>query len=133
MSQRWTLDSVAWSAFEASKVDAQLLALVKTASLVEANAADYVVYLRNVFAGDADFIALAEQWGEEERLHGEALGRWAELADPQFSFVRAINLNSTLKHRFAAHAVRNSSRGKWSKLARRVFTRPSAMLQKSRF
>jgi rubrerythrin len=90
MSQRWSLSTINWSAFDASKVDVQLLALVKTASLVEANAADYVVYLRNVFAGDSVFIALAEQWGAEERLHGEALGRWAELADPSFSFAQAL-------------------------------------------
>jgi rubrerythrin len=90
MSQRWSLSSINWSAFDASKVDAQLLALVKTASLVEANAADYVIYLRNVFVGDADFIAQIEQWGIEERLHGEALGRWAEMADPAFSFEKAL-------------------------------------------
>jgi rubrerythrin len=90
MSQRWSLDSINWFAFDASKVDAQLLALVKTASLVEANAADYVIYLRNIFAGDADFIAQIEQWGVEERLHGEALGRWAETADPTFSFEKAL-------------------------------------------
>ncbi len=91
MSQRWSLDSINWSAFDASKVDAQLLALVKTASLVEANAADYVIYLRNVFAGDEAFVALTEQWGAEERLHGEALGRWAEMADPSFSFEQALS------------------------------------------
>ncbi len=90
MTQRWTIDSLDWMRFDPAKVDAQLLRLVKTASLVEANAADYVIYLRNVFADDAAFVAVVEQWGVEERLHGEALGRWAEMADPAFNFDQAL-------------------------------------------
>ena len=86
----WTLDDIAWERFDASKVNADLLAVVKTAALVEANAADYVVYLRNVFGDDAEFMAAAEQWGVEEEQHGAALGRWAELADPEFSFQKAL-------------------------------------------
>jgi rubrerythrin len=90
VTPRWTLDDIAWDQFNPALVDADLLCVVKTASLVEANAADYVTYLRNVFDGDADFIAAAEHWGLEERQHGEALGRWAELADPAFSFEGAL-------------------------------------------
>jgi hypothetical protein len=90
MTQRWTLESINWLAFDASKVDAKLLAVAKTACLVEANAADYVIYLRNVFAEDADFLTLIDQWGVEEQLHGEALGRWAEMADPMFNFAQAL-------------------------------------------
>ena len=86
----WTLDDIPWRRFDDAKVDADLLAVVKTAALVEANAADYVVYLRNVFGDDAAFVAAVEQWGIEERQHGEALGRWAELADPGFSFGQAL-------------------------------------------
>lgn len=87
----WTLDDIAWERFDAARVDADLLAVVKTAALVEANAADYVVYLRNVFHDDAAFVAAAEQWGVEEKQHGAALGRWAELADPGFSFEQALS------------------------------------------
>lgn len=87
---RWTLDDIPWSEFDSSKVDPDLLAVVKTAALVEANAADYVVYLRNVFQEDPEFIAAAEQWGVEEEQHGAALGRWAEMADPRFSFEQAL-------------------------------------------
>lgn len=86
----WSLDDIPWGRFDAASVDADLLAVVKTAALVEANASDYVVYLRNVFQGDTAFLAAAEQWGAEERQHGEALGRWAELADPSFSFEQAL-------------------------------------------
>lgn len=86
----WTLDDVRWERFDAARVDPDLLALVKAASLVEANAADYVAYLNNVFAGDAAFLAAVTEWGREEEQHGHALGRWAELADPGFDFAAAL-------------------------------------------
>lgn len=86
----WTLDDIPWRQFDARAVDADLLAVVKTAALVEANAADYVGYLNGVFAGDAVFLAEIERWGDEERRHGAVLGRWAELADPGFHFTRAL-------------------------------------------
>jgi hypothetical protein len=87
---RWTLETINWNAFDPARVTADLLAVVKTAALVEANAADYVTYLRNVFGDDAEFVRVAEEWGVEEEQHGAALGRWAELADPSWSFARAL-------------------------------------------
>src|SRR3546814_3610849 len=54
--------------------------------MVEYNSADYVTYLRNVFHDDPAFVAAAEDWGMEERQHGQALGRWSALADPSFDF-----------------------------------------------
>lgn len=86
----WTLDDIAWQRFDAAAVDANLLAVVKTAALVEANAADYVAYLNGVFADDAAFLAEVARWGIEEEQHGAVLGRWAELADPGFDFPRAL-------------------------------------------
>ena len=86
----WTLDSIDWARFDTAKVDSDLLAVVKTAALVEANAADYVAYLQSVFAGDADFMRDIEQWGAEERQHGAALARWAKLAEPGFDFAAAL-------------------------------------------
>lgn len=86
----WTLDDIAWSGFEAGQVDADILKVVKAASLVERNAADYVAYLCRVFPSDAAFQAAARQWGGEEQQHGEALARWAALADPRFDFADAL-------------------------------------------
>lgn len=87
----WKLDDVKWSNFDASKVDPQLLAAVKAASLVEYNAPDYVTYLKRVFKNsDPQTIADIERWGEEEIQHGLALGRWAEIADPSFHFKDAF-------------------------------------------
>ncbi len=90
MSERWTIETINWGRFDPALVDTDLLAVVKTAALVEANAADYVTYLSNVFEDDADFVRAAQTWGIEEEQHGAALGRWAETADRSWSFDRAL-------------------------------------------
>jgi hypothetical protein len=83
----WTLDDIQWAKFDASKVNPGLLQAVKAASLVEFNAPDYVIYLKRVFKDSgAETLANIEQWGVEETQHGLALGRWAEMADPNFDF-----------------------------------------------
>jgi rubrerythrin len=89
--QGWTLDDVAWSKFDRAKASPELIAAIKAAALVELNAPDYVSYLKKVFrdAGPATLDAI-EQWGCEESQHGRALGRWAELADPEFKVDEAF-------------------------------------------
>ncbi|MBV8976526.1 MAG: ferritin-like domain-containing protein [Alphaproteobacteria bacterium] len=82
-AQGWTLDDVAWERFDPSKVEPWILTAVKAAALVEFNAPDYVTYLKRIFT-DAPTQAAIEEWGREESQHGRALGRWAELADPEF-------------------------------------------------
>jgi hypothetical protein len=87
----WTLNDIDWSRFDRTKVDPVMLAAVKAASLVEYNAPDYVTYLRNVYRAAPEHIVRdIERWGGEEIQHGLALGRWAELADPQFDFKAAF-------------------------------------------
>ena len=88
--KHWTLDDIAWDRFDAGKVDPDLLRIVKAASLVEHNGGDYAVYLENVFAGDAEFQDAARAWAQEEVQHGRALQRWAEIADPAWTFETAI-------------------------------------------
>src|SRR5216683_3318719 len=85
----WTLDDIAWQRFDRSKVDGELLRIVKAASLVECNGADYAQYLCKVFYDDAAFQAVAMRWGAEEIQHGAALARWARLADPDYDFAAA--------------------------------------------
>jgi len=87
---RWTLDTINWGAFDASKVDRETLEAVKAASLVEANAPDYVTYLCNVFSDNPGIHEDIRQWGREEAQHGAALARWAQLADPEFDFDTAF-------------------------------------------
>jgi hypothetical protein len=89
-AKRWTLDDIPWNQFDPSKVNADLLKIVKAASLVEYNAGDYGAYLDNVFQGDADFREAARIWVDEEIQHGKALGQWAKLADPDFDLDVAI-------------------------------------------
>ncbi|MFO1187599.1 MAG: ferritin-like domain-containing protein [Alphaproteobacteria bacterium] len=90
MAGHWTLNDIPWEKFEPTKVDPEILAAVKAASLVEGTAEDYVSYLSQVFEGDAKTIALFEEWGAEELQHGRALARWAQLADPSFDFEGAV-------------------------------------------
>ena len=52
MNAAWTLADIPWDEVRPERVDPGLLEAVKAASLVEANSADYVRYLHNVFAGD---------------------------------------------------------------------------------
>lgn len=86
----WTLDDIPWDRFDASRVDAEILAVVKAASMVEANGGDYATYLCRVFHDDPEFQQTAHEWAAEEVQHGMALARWATLADPSFSFDAAF-------------------------------------------
>src|SRR5208282_946947 len=72
-----------------TKVDHEILRIVKAASVVEQNGGDYARYLCGVFADDPAFKAAAQRWGSEEIQHGQALGRWAALADPSFDHAAA--------------------------------------------
>jgi rubrerythrin len=86
MKAGWTLDDIAWDDFDRSKVDPEIVKLIKAASMVEYNGADYTDYLCNVFADDPDFQEAARKWGREEVQHGQALAAWAEKVDPDFDF-----------------------------------------------
>src|SRR6266851_2807624 len=82
----WTLETISWDRFDASKVDPEILRNIKAAALVERNGGDYGVYLGRVFADDPSFMQAVGTWVTEEIQHGMALGRWAELADPVWDF-----------------------------------------------
>ncbi len=112
----WTLDDIPWSRFDASRVDATMLAAVRAASLVEYNAPDYVNYLKSVYRSQPiETLRSIERWGSEEVQHGLALGRWAEMADPQFdfkaAFIRFHALYRAPHFDQAAASVRGSRRG----------------------
>jgi rubrerythrin len=86
----WTLEDIDWGRFDAAKVDPETVKVVKAASLVEHNGADYGTYLCNVFHDDPVFQQAARQWAREEIRHGVALRAWAERADPGFDFAVAF-------------------------------------------
>jgi hypothetical protein len=86
----WALDDIAWERFDPTKLDPEIVRIVKAASLVEHNGAAYAHHLCRIFADDDAFQETARRWGEEEIQHGRALARWASLADPQFDFAEAF-------------------------------------------
>jgi len=82
----WSLDDINWKVFDPSRATSALVSLAKSACMVEHNGRDYARYLCEVFEDDAEFQQVAHQWAEEEVQHGQALRKWAELADPAFNF-----------------------------------------------
>ena len=88
--KHWQIDGIAWDRFDTAKVDPELLPLVKAAAMVERNGSDYAVYLNRVFADDPAFRQAADNWATEEVQHGDALGRWATLADPSWDYQAAF-------------------------------------------
>lgn len=84
--KHWTLDDIPWDRFDASKVNPDMLRIVKAAALVEHNGCVYADYLNSVFHDDIEIQEAADRWGAEEVQHGKALARWAQLADPDFDF-----------------------------------------------
>jgi rubrerythrin len=87
---RWSLEDIPWDRFDPVKLDPEIVKIVKAASLVEYNGSAYAHHLCRIFCDDPEFQQSARRWGEEEIQHGLALGRWAELADPEFDFKAAF-------------------------------------------
>ncbi len=88
--KHWRIEDVAWDRFEPAKVDPEILRLVKAAAMVERNGTEYAVYLCRVFREDPAFCQASVNWATEEVQHGDALGKWAELADPGWKFADAF-------------------------------------------
>jgi rubrerythrin len=88
--KHWTLEQIPWNRFDPTRVDPEIVKLVKAAAMVEFNGGDYATYLNRVFADDPEFQVVATQWAQEEVQHGQALARWAKLADPSFDFESAF-------------------------------------------
>lgn len=79
-----------WDSFDPARVDPDIIPVVKAASVVERNGVDYATYLNNVFSDDPAFRDAADNWAVEEVQHGDALGRWAMLADPEWNYPEAF-------------------------------------------
>lgn len=88
--KHWRIDDVAWDRFDPAQVDPRIVPLVKAAAMVERNGVDYAIYLGRVFVDDPDFRQASDNWAVEEVQHGDALGRWAMLADPGWDFEAAF-------------------------------------------
>lgn len=111
--EHWKIADLPWHQFDAAKVNPEILKVIKAAALVEYNAHDYAAYLMNVFPCDPQFQQSAKDWSVEEVQHGEAMGRWAELADPTFNFQNSV-ARYTAGYRVNIHAnesIRGSQAG----------------------
>jgi rubrerythrin len=107
----WTLDDIPWERFDRSKLDPDVVRIVKAASLVEYNGGAYAHHLCRIFHDDIDFQRMAQRWGEEEIQHGRALARWAGLADPSYDFNFAFDrFQAGYRIDFASDASRRGSR-----------------------
>ena len=80
---RWTPTSLGTGSIPPRSMP-ELLRIVKAASLVEQNGGDYARYLCNVFADDPRIPSGGAALGRRRDPAWQALGRWAELADPGF-------------------------------------------------
>ena len=96
--KHWRIEEVPWDSFDPTKLDPEIVALVKAAALVERNGVDYGTYLNRVFVDDPDFCRAADRWSVEEVQHGDTLGRWAMLADPSWDFETAFHRYKTGYH-----------------------------------
>lgn len=88
--KHWRIDDVDWTRFDPARVDPTLVPLIKAAAMVEKNGGDYAIYLNRVFPDDPVFQGVADRWAVEEIQHGDALGRWAMLADPGWDYDAAF-------------------------------------------
>jgi hypothetical protein len=88
--KHWRLEDVAWDRFDPTRADPELIPLVKAAAMVERNGTDYAIYLNRVFGDDPAFRRAADAWAAEEVQHGDALGKWAMLADPTWDYQAAF-------------------------------------------
>jgi rubrerythrin len=89
-SVHWEIADLPWAQFEPGKLDPETLKVIKAAALVEYGGASYGRHLCNVFSDDPLFQRAATDWAFEEVRHGEALGRYAEQADPTFNLHQAF-------------------------------------------
>ncbi|HYZ32250.1 MAG TPA: ferritin-like domain-containing protein, partial [Crenalkalicoccus sp.] len=84
--KHWRIEQLPWDRFDTRAVDPDIVPLVKAAAMVERNGEDYALYLNGVFRDDPDFRQAADNWAQEEVQHGDALGRWASLADSGWDY-----------------------------------------------
>ena len=88
--KHWRIEEVDWNQFDSTKVDPDIIPVVKAAAMVERNGTDYAAYLNGVFGDDPAFREAANNWAIEEVQHGDALGKWAMLADPEWDYAAAF-------------------------------------------
>src|SRR5260221_12320869 len=77
----WTLEQIPWSSFDPSKVDPELVKVVKAAAMVEFNGGNYAGYLCPIFGDDFHFASVINRWAVKEGRNRTCLSRCARMAD----------------------------------------------------
>lgn len=77
---RWKLTDLPWDAFEASKVDKNLISLVRNMTIGECTTFLATRAFMDLFASDLDFTQWLSVWLYEETKHPQALIKWLHLA-----------------------------------------------------
>ncbi|MCB1530848.1 MAG: acyl-ACP desaturase [Rhodospirillales bacterium] len=112
--EHWRIEDLPWDRLDASRVDGDLLKVIKAAALVEYNAESYAEYLGRVFEGDQELAKALPVWASEEVQHGKALGMWAEKIDPDWSLETAMarfRAGYKIEHFANDNSVRGSRAG----------------------
>ena len=86
----WTLETIAWDRFDASKVDPEILRNIKAAALVERNGGDYGIYLGRVFADDPRVHGGGRTLGRGRGPARHGARPLGQLADPAWDFDAAF-------------------------------------------
>lgn len=110
----WSIEDLPWDTLDPSKVNEDLLKVIKAAALVEYNAESYAEYLGRVFEGDRELAEILPVWAAEEVRHGEALGMWAEKIDPDWNLEIAMAKFRTgyqIEHFANDNSIRGSRSG----------------------
>ena len=71
-ADHWSLDDIPWEKFDPSKVDPELVKIVKAASMVEYNGGDYATYLCNVFSDQPELCDAERDEGDLRRQRGRS-------------------------------------------------------------
>lgn len=86
MSQKWKYEDIDWSLFDPTKVNIDILRIIKAGSVIEHNSVDYGLYLKGVFAADSSIHKEIDDWAADEIKHGKVLAQWVKLVDPSYDF-----------------------------------------------
>jgi hypothetical protein len=85
----WSLSAQDWDALKTSKVSKDVLKIVKTASIVDANALAHGEALKKTFRDDPVFLKAINSWANKKKAHCEVLLKWVHHVDPSFDFERS--------------------------------------------
>ncbi len=112
-NKKWDIGVLDLSRFKSKEIPLSLIYVIKATCLLESRADLYSSYLLSVFQSKKRWRQAIQVWNLEERQHGQALRKWCELVDPDFSFEKLYSgyISEVLYHREDGNSVRGSING----------------------